>query len=253
MTDVVCHVRTTYQTYSLVTDQELRSSFRQNLDISIQTVRRAAPPEAATLERYAQISRSRFEKGVLVDELIRAFRWSIGVIADQLTVILKDLGVSAESGVHAYRLIWRASDDYTSQLVSEYRRHQIRLDSQNREMKADILSRLQSGTVDKETLRVLSSRFNLLQEQSVCAFRAKPTDSALDVLDVMVQADTALVRSRGFAAIKGDHVVGVCTDPISISGPVAIPHLAHRVADLVRQCQGGAVYLHGPGARQLQP
>lgn len=224
MADVVRHVRTTYQTYSLVTDKELRSSFQQNLDISIQTARRAQPPEATTLERYARISRSRFEKGVLVDELIRAFRWSIGLIADQLTVILNDLGGSAELGVHAYRLIWRASDDYTSQLVSEYRRHQTRLDSQNREMKADILSRLQTGTVDEETLRVLSSRFQLSHDEPVYAFRAKPTDPALDVLDVMVQADTALVRARGFAAIKGDHVVGVCTIPMSISGPVAIAY-----------------------------
>lgn len=223
------NVRTTFRTYPRVTDRELGDSFHQNIQMSIAAVRRGSLPDPEELERYAHISRSRFEKGVLVDELIRAFRFSIGIIADRLAQILRERGYPGELGVHAYRLIWQTSDDYTSRLVGEYRRHQLRLDAQNREMKADILNRLQAGTVDEDTLRLVSSRFNLSRDEPVSAFRAKPTDPDTDVLDVMVHADTALVRGKGFAAIHGDHVIGICAEPISIRGPVAVAY-GHRAS-----------------------
>src|SRR5699024_11415576 len=94
LTKVIDHVRDYYPTYVVVSDDLLQISFRQNIEMSVRAVSNAERPRDAELRSYAQIARRRFELGVPIDDLIRSYRFSIGLIADTLTDLFEDYDVS---------------------------------------------------------------------------------------------------------------------------------------------------------------
>lgn len=107
---VIDHVRNSFPTYAAVSDDLLKTSFLQNIEMCVRAGRDGGDPPDATLRSYAQIARRRFALGVPVDDLIRSYRFSQGLVADTLTDLFDEAGVSPRDGLDAYRQIWSASD-----------------------------------------------------------------------------------------------------------------------------------------------
>ncbi|WP_020380581.1 hypothetical protein [Dietzia sp. UCD-THP] len=158
---VLGYVREIYPTYEAVADEVISSSFTQNIDMCIRAVVDGPTPRSHKLRAYAQIARKRFEQGVPVEDLIRSYKHSIGLIADALTELFEAHGVSPLESLRAYRQIWMVSDVHSAVLVEVYRQHQLQLDTRNHAIKNDFIDRLRSGDFDDSVLATAQTHFRL--------------------------------------------------------------------------------------------
>lgn len=225
LAQVVDHVRAVYPTYAAVSDELLARSLRQNIEMCVRAVSDPAIPDDSRLRSYAQIARRRFEAGVPIDDLIRSYRFSLGLIADKLTELFAEHRVSALDSLHAYRRIWNVSDAYTAVLVEVYRQHRLQLDTRNHEIKMDFIERLRSGRPDEATLDTARRRFHLNPDVPYHAFIARiVSGSEHDLYALMVLLESHLIGRRGIGVIRADTIVGVCARAFDIDSPVSISY-----------------------------
>lgn len=222
---VVKQVRDEYPTYTRVSDELLARSFRQNIDMCVSAVRGVEAPDESQLRAYAQISRRRLELGVPIDDLIRSYRFSIGLIADELTGLLVNHGGSPQEGIYAYRRIWVITDIYTALLAEVYRQHQLQLDTRNHELKTDLIERLRAGAVDEQALSAARLRFHLSADVHYRAFFARlVAESEHDLFALMVMLESQLIGRHGLGVIRGDTIVGVCARSFDVTPPLSIAY-----------------------------
>lgn len=158
---LLIEARATYPAYRAVSDEVISASFAQNVDMCIRAVLDGPTPSNRTLREYAQISRKRSDQGIPVDDVIRSYKFSIGLIADALTELFDIHGVPPTESLRAYRRMWTVSDVYSTALVEVYRQHQLQLDTRNHAIKNDFIDRLRSGTFDDSVLTTARTRFQL--------------------------------------------------------------------------------------------
>lgn len=232
---VLGYVRATYPTYESVSDEVISSSFTQNIDMCIRGVVDGPTPQGHKLRAYAQIARKRFEQGVPVEDLIRSYKHSIGLIADALTELYDAHGVSPLESLHAYRQIWMVSDVYSAVLVEVYRQHQLQLDTRNHAIKNDFIDRLRSGDVDDGILATAQTRFDLRVDLDYRGFVAAMVGgSEHDIYSLLAMLEPQIFGHRGVCAIRGDAIVGICRDvfdtrvgvSVSYGRPRSLPHIA---------------------------
>ncbi|MGO1439827.1 MAG: helix-turn-helix domain-containing protein [Brevibacterium yomogidense] len=222
---VIEHVRAVYPTYASVSDDLLARSFRQNIDMCVTAVQGEVNPAEGPLRSYAQIARRRFEAGVPIDDLIRSYRFSIGLIADQLTDLLAEHHGSPQGGVDAYRRIWAVTDVYTAQLAEVYRQHRLQFDTRNHELKMDFIERLRSGTIDEPALTEARLRFHLREGIAYRAFIARLTTEAdHDLYALMVMLESQLIGHQGLGVIRGSTIVGVCAQEFTVLPALSISY-----------------------------
>ena len=73
--------------YATVEPEALAVSVRRNLTIAVRALRSGRPPVAAELVEAEVTTRERFARGIPVEEIIRAFRISIGLIQERFVAI----------------------------------------------------------------------------------------------------------------------------------------------------------------------
>lgn len=210
---VIAYVRETYPTYEAVSNEVLTSSFSQNIDMCIRGVVDGPVPQSHKLRAHAQIARKRFEQGVPIEDLIRSYKHSIGLIADALTELFDAHGVSPFESLHAYRQIWMVSDVYSAVLVEVYRQHQLQLDTRNHAIKNDFIDRLRSGDFDDSVLATAQTHFQLRPDMDYRGFVAAMVgDSTHDIYSLLATLEPQIFGHRGVCAIRGDVIVGICRD-----------------------------------------
>ncbi|MDN5910262.1 MAG: helix-turn-helix domain-containing protein [Brevibacterium sp.] len=220
--DVISRVRSDFPTYAHVTDEELEASFRQNIEMCSLAVIDPAAPRSARLKVWAHIASRRFESGVPIDDLIRSYTFSIGLIADELTSLFGPHGVPTEKILETYRTIRNVIDAYTAALASEYRRHRIKTDTYMHELKMDVIERMKIGDFEESMLNTSLARFRLNTELQFRAFTARPSPcSDVDVYNLMARIESQLVRGSGISVIHTDQIIGITTHEF-----VSIPNVS---------------------------
>lgn len=223
--EIVTYARETYPTYEAVPDDVIAASFRQNVDMCIRAVVDGPIPRSHKMQAYAQIARKRFEQGVPVEDLIRSYKHSMGLIADALTELFDVHGVPAIESRHAYRQIWMVSDIFSAVLVEVYRQHQLQLDTRNHAIKNDFIDRLHSGVFDDSTATTAETRFDLRTDLEYRGFVAAMVgSSAHDIYSMLAALEPQLFGHRGICAIRGDVVVGICRDAFDTGANVSVSY-----------------------------
>lgn len=233
---VLAYVRETYPTYEAVADEVISSSFTQNIDMCIRAVVDGPTPRSHKLRAYAQIARKRFEQGVPVEDLIRSYKHSIGLIADALTELFEAHRVSPLESLRAYRQIWMVSDVYSAVLVEVYRQHQLQLDTRNHAIKNDFIDRLRSGEFDDSVLATAQTHFQLRADLDYRGFVAVMVGrSDHDIYSLLATLEPQIFGHRGVCAIRGDVIVGICRDVFDTGDGISVsygqPRPLPRIAD----------------------
>lgn len=230
---VIENVRATYPSYATVSDAALDESFRQNIQMCLIALQDSRVPSRQVLTRWADIARRRFETDVPVDDLIRSYRFSIGLIADEVTELVAAQRLPAHHGLAAYRLLWEVSDTYIAILVEVYRLRQLQLDTDNQQAKVALLDRLRNGRFDSSGAFLARSRFGLNDDQPYMPFIARRVDGREDVYSLALSLDPHLAGSRGLAVIEVDRVSGICAEEFRSTDAIAVAYGPPRpLADL---------------------
>lgn len=261
---VISYVRQTYPTYESVSDDVLISSFSQNIDMCIRGVVDGPRPRSHKLRAHAQIARKRFEQGVPVEDLIRSYKHSIGLIADALTDLFDAHGVSPFESLRAYRQIWMVSDVYSAVLVEVYRQHQLQLDTRNHAIKNDFIDRLRSGDFDDSVLATAQTHFQLRADVDYRGFVAAMVgNTEHDIYSLLAALEPQIFGHRGVCAIRGDVIVGICRDVFDTGDGLSVSYgrprplqniedsleIARRVASTSTALQAGNHHLEEVGWR----
>lgn len=113
--------------YAAVEPAALEVSVRRNLAIAVRALRANRPPAASQLVEAEQTTRERFAQGIPVEEIIRAFRISIGLIQERFVETCFEEGVPADATLSGSRLLWAVGDAFTTRVITAY--HAFDLDS----------------------------------------------------------------------------------------------------------------------------
>ncbi|HEU4512675.1 MAG TPA: helix-turn-helix domain-containing protein [Nocardioidaceae bacterium] len=113
--------------YASVEPTALEVSVRRNLAIAVRALRADAPPDPTELDEAEQTTRERFARGIPVEEIIRAFRISIGLIQERFVATCFAEGVPADATLAGSRLLWAVGDAFTTRVITAY--HAFDLDS----------------------------------------------------------------------------------------------------------------------------
>lgn len=113
--------------YATVEPEALAVSVRRNLTIAVRALRSGRPPVAAELVEAEVTTRERFARGIPVEEIIRAFRISIGLIQERFVAICFAEQVPADATLAGSRLLWAVGDAFTTRVITAY--HAFDLDS----------------------------------------------------------------------------------------------------------------------------
>ncbi len=113
--------------YASVEPTALEISVRRNLAIAVRALRTNRPPAATELDEAEQTTRERFARGIPVEEIIRAFRISIGLIQERFVATCFAEGVPADATLSGSRLLWAVGDAFTTRVITAY--HAFDLDS----------------------------------------------------------------------------------------------------------------------------
>ncbi|HEX5771622.1 MAG TPA: hypothetical protein VFY11_11710, partial [Nocardioidaceae bacterium] len=126
-TATVSQVLRQLDSYASVEPTALEVSVRRNLAIAVRALRADAPPDPTELDEAEQTTRERFARGIPVEEIIRAFRISIGLIQERFVATCFAEGVPADATLSGSRLLWAVGDAFTTRVITAY--HAFDLDS----------------------------------------------------------------------------------------------------------------------------
>jgi putative transposase len=108
------------ESYRAVEPAALETSVRRNLGIAVRALRASKAPAAAELGEAEETTRERFAADLPVEEIIRAFRISIGLIQEQFVETCVDQDVSAAATLAGSRVLWVLGDSFTTRVITTY-------------------------------------------------------------------------------------------------------------------------------------
>lgn len=210
-------------TYERLSRDELAESVRRNLDTAMQALRYApAPTQDDLADGATRVVRRRVEQGIPVEDMIRAYRISIGHIHDRFVELAHDCEVSAEESLRCSRLLWTVSDSFMTCVVLEYQRLSIETALLDDHARTEVVHSLLFG------------RGNLIELSRACATRGLDTAGTFHVARARlgdadnlpavcreIQRSGSTPSSEALvSALRGDAVGLVARIPEAIDGVV---------------------------------
>ncbi|MBM7815731.1 putative transposase [Brevibacterium paucivorans] len=246
---IIDYVRKECPLYIDVTDSEIEESLEQNIEMCI----RAGVTRTGNLDshflNWAQISRSRFEKSVPMEEIFQTYRFSIELIVAELIVQLNDSGCTASEQTSAITQVWKSANAYTVKLAQVYNHHQQMQASQDQAQKAILFDAIKNGApLDKQSHQ--AADFFQLNERTLYSYFivAIPKNSTLPAHEVLRTLESRLTNGRGLCIATRSTVEGFSTEQISFPrtsiaiGPPRVLselHYSHNMAHQISRTSVG--------------
>lgn len=213
---IIDYVRKECPLYIDVTDGEIEDSLEQNIEMCIRAgVTRTGNSDSHFLN-WAQISRSRFEKSVPMEEIFQTFRHSIELIVADLIVLLNDSGCTSSEQTTAITQVWKSANAYTVKLAQVYNHHQHMQASQGQAQKAILFDAVKNGTpLDRQSHQ--AADFFQLNNRTLYSYFivAIPKNSTLPAHEVLRTLESRLTNGRGVCMATSSTVEGFSTDAVS--------------------------------------
>ena len=242
--------------YAPVAREALEVSVRRNLAIAVRALRSGRPPAAAELAEAELTTRERFERGIPVEEIIRAFRISIGLIQERFVEICFTEEIPADATLAGSRLLWAVGDAFTTRVITAY--HAFDLDSalQDAQRRTGYVRAMLQGRLDLAGSGSDLATYRLEPEGPYAAIRclvdprsAERTRRELE-LGGSLPDRSALIAVDGSECIgvvarrpaaDGEHVIGI--GPQTTLGEIAGSfRVASRACDVAAQLRRSGVF-----------
>jgi hypothetical protein len=205
----VARVLRDLDSYASVAPVALEVSVRRNLTIAVRALRTNRPPEPTELGEAEETTRERFARGIPVEEIIRAFRISIGLIQERFVATCFAEGVPADATLAGSRLLWAVGDAFTTRVITAY--HALDLDSalQDAQRRTRYVRAMLQGRLNlAETAADLAS-YRVAPDASYAAVRGRIEPPSGERTRRALEASGGLPSRAALVAVDGDECVGI--------------------------------------------
>lgn len=249
----VAQVYDDLESYATVAPAALEVSVRRNLTIAVRALRENRPPAVEEVEEAETTTRERFTRGIPVEEIIRAFRISIGWIQERFVSICFEEAVPADVTLSGSRLLWAVGDAFTNRVITAY--HTFGLDSalQDAQRRTTRVRALLHGQADQGATPDLAGH-RLDPASDYAAIRCVTDPSAAERTRRTLEARGSLPSRPALVAVDGGECIGLVArrpapdDDLTVGiGPfVALADIADSFRTATRACDvAGALGRHG--------
>jgi hypothetical protein len=221
--------------YQTVPEADLVASIRRNLDAAIRTLQADVAPTTDDMALIAETAvRQRVAQGVPVEDMMRSYRISIGVIHDHFVDRAEQCNVAAKQMLRCARLLWATSDAFTTQVALEYQRSSVEVALRDAHARGAFLESLLSGGLGPNELAQHCALYGLDLDAPYYVVRARVTDDR--DLAAMCRTLESLggtsSRRALLTVIQGDCVGIVARRPRALDGVVMGIGEARPLTDL---------------------
>lgn len=210
LTDItVTRVFNDLTSYATVEPSALEVSVRRNLTIAIRTLRSGRPPVSSELVEAEQTTRERFARGIPVEDIIRAFRISIGLIQERFVEICFEDQVPHDATLSGLRLLWAAGDEFTKRVITAY--HAFDLDSalQDAQRRTDYVRAMLHGRLNMAESAADLATYRLDPDGRYAAVRCDAEPGAAEKTRREIERSGSLPDRSALIASDGGECVGI--------------------------------------------
>ncbi len=195
--------------YAAVEPAALEVSVRRNLTIAVRALRANRPPAASELAEAEQTTRERFAQGIPVEEIIRAFRVSIGLIQERFVETCFEEGVPADATLSGSRLLWAVGDAFTTRVITAY--HAFDLDSalQDAQRRTDYVRAMLRGQLNVAESAGDLATYRLDPDAAYAAIRCLAEPQTAERTRRAVEAGGSLPNRSALVAVDAGECIGI--------------------------------------------
>ena len=211
---VIARLYENMASYRDVPRDQLAVSIAQIVNLAVDVVRIGVVPAPQDIHQARISASARSQQNVPVQDVMRAFRFTIGGIHEALLRLSGSQGFPPAEMVALTDILWRFSDAYTANQVAVFQSAEIdRVLSRVRRTQ-QFLSRLVEGHGGEPEQSRSAAEFGLRSDADYAAVRARSVDAdTADRLRLGLERDARRRRYTALYAIIGNDLLGV-TDTV---------------------------------------
>lgn len=212
----VARVISDLEAYREVEPAALEISVRRNLGIAVRTLRAHKAPAPDELVEAEETTRERFARGIPVEEIIRAFRISIGLIQEHFVAICVEQRVPAAATLAGSRLLWVLGDAFTTRVITAY--HALDFDNalQDAQRRTAEVRSLLTGHLSSSDTAAELARYRIDPATSYAAIRCVTDLKAVEKTRRAIETSGGLPTRPALVAVDDGECIGIVAKRPSI-------------------------------------
>jgi len=195
--------------YRDVPPAALEPSVRRNLSIAVRALRANKAPTPVELVEAEETTRERFASGIPVEEIIRAFRISIGLIQERFVAICVGQRVPAVATLAGSRLLWVLGDAFTTRVITTY--HALDFDTalQDAQRRTAQVRSILTGQLSTPESAAELARYRIDPATAYAAIRCVTDPDAVEKTRRAVEASGSLPTRPALVAVDDGECIGI--------------------------------------------
>ncbi len=158
--------------------QEVHDQVVENTRRAVKSLREGTVPRAEDVPEAA-IAAKRAAQGVPVQDVLLAYRISLGVIRDRFLLLAAECGAPTHVVVRGIQLLWETTDVVTLQLAVRHQDAEVQAARKDERQRLDFLRRLLTGSMSPTELRSRALRYGLSPDRPYVTIRGHANEDAL--------------------------------------------------------------------------
>ena len=217
-TQVADLVHAELESYREVSDEALILAVHRDMETAVRALRQHQANPQDDLAQVAQIIRERFQTGVLMEELVRAFAFAIWQIHQRFLEVCNEVEMSREEMLDGSNTLWRLGDAITTKVVMVYNELSLQQSLIDAQRRAGFVRRLLSGMVSAGELKDLA----VDQDRRYAAVRCS-CPAGFTVGDHQrIESTGSLPKAPAILALVDDECLGIVARPPAPSPGVLV-------------------------------
>ncbi|MCS5732297.1 PucR family transcriptional regulator [Herbiconiux daphne] len=196
--------------YRVVPREQLAESIGQIIAIVAEVVRSGIVPAPDDIVQARTSAAARAQQDVPVQDIMRAFRFTIGGIHESLLQLVSDQEIPAAEMVLVTDTLWRFSDAYTTSQITAFQTAVIDRALHRARRTQQFLRDLADGVEDEAGMQRPARELGLRTDGTYAAVRARIDDGdEADRLRLELEQDAIRRGGSALYAVTGSELLGV--------------------------------------------
>lgn len=223
--------------YRSVPESEIHAQAVENVNRAVTSLRAGSVPEVDKISE-AGIARTRAEQGVPIEEVLQAYRISLGLIKDSFLAVSEGV-LPTKSIIDGVRVLWESADAVTVQLSIHHHERKLWVERHDEQFRMDFLRRVLSGQVTHNDLVITAPIFGLAPDAAYIPIRARSGhEKEIKTLIRLLDAHGHRIKHRPLIGIlDGDlaalvqsvpPLVGVGATAIGVGKPASLGNISEE-------------------------
>src|SRR4051794_8271512 len=185
--------------------ETLATAVRGNLARALTALRELRAPTPEELERAAEVGRERADQGLTVDDVLHAYRISVGAVWTRFGELARERGADVGTVLAFSETLWRWADAVMDVVGTAHREVELEQAREEQQRRDAFVLALLTGTLDTQELRREGAAFGLDYDREYLPFRAR---------NATHRSAVSLAGPGGLFIALDHDVAGVATLPL---------------------------------------